>query len=289
MPAETLDPALERLDRLLTRGLPRTVRANAARPQPPIGSTVHPVPNLRLIVCVEGPKEETFGDGQALVRWVMGPGDALVVRPDTWLAPHFHTRHRHLGVIVGVGHARVTWNRCDGRADIRQPLTLEASIQVPMPEHGALRQTADAISVLEGDQGEAARYLVASFLHQLRVAGARPQAPESKGDRTWRLALAYLHDNCNLPIGREQAASSLGLSPNYLSRLCRARGGRSFIEVLTELRLERAAAMLRTVDVPISAVAAGCGFSDAGYFIRRFRRGFGATPGAYRREHGVSS
>jgi AraC-like DNA-binding protein len=275
--------SLPRLDRLLAQPLPRQVRANAMRPGPPPDARVHPVGELRLILVLEGRKEEIFAEDGQVAHWAMAAGDVLVVRPDTWLAPLFHTRHRHLGIIFGRDHLRVAWCRCEGRPRLPQPLETEDWFELAAPERSALRQAANALCALEptADQ-EAARHLIATCLHLLRTAAARPQEPHAKGERTWRQALVWLHDNSHLPIGREQAARALEVSPNYLSRLCRERGGNSFIDLLNGLRLERAAAMLRTVDVPVSQVAQACGFSDAGYFIRRFRRGFGVTPGAYR-------
>jgi AraC-like DNA-binding protein len=275
--------SLTRLDRLLAQPLPRQVRANAAHPAPPPEVRVHPIAELRIIVALEGRKEEIFGEGDAVAHWAMGAGDVLVVRPDTWLAPLFHTRHRHLGVIFGVESVRAAWCRCEGRPTMPQPLGTEDWFEVQAPERSALRQAAETLCALDvRAEQPAARHLVATFLHLLRTAAARPQEPHAKGDRTWREALAYVHDNSHLPIGREEAARKLGVSPNYLSRMCRERGGKSFVDLLTGLRLEKAAAMLRAVELPVAEVAKACGFADAGYFIRRFRRGFGVTPGAYR-------
>jgi AraC-like DNA-binding protein len=275
--------SLTRLDRLLAQPLPRQVRANAAQPAPPSGARVHPIPELRFIIALEGRKEEIFGEGDAVAHWAMGPGDVLVVRPDTWLAPLFHTKHRHLGIIFGVERLRMAWSRCEGQPSQPQPLGTDDWCEIPAPERGALRQAAEALCALDvRAEQEAARHLVATFLHLLRTAVARPQEPAAKGDRTWREALAWVQDNSHLPIGREEVARKLDVSPNYLSRLCRERGGKSFVELLTGLRLEKAAAMLRAVELPVAEVAKACGFSDAGYFIRRFRRGYGVTPGAYR-------
>ncbi len=282
--------ALARFARLTA--LPRRVRMNAASP-PPVERGMLPIAEMRLIVALEGRKDEVFAEGGAVVHWSMAPGDVLVLRPETWLIPRFHTRHRHLGVWLGdAHHARAAWHRCDGHASrekARHPLVIEASVEVPMPARGGLRQAADALLAVDalGEQ-DAARHLVAAFLLLLRDAAARPAAVLTKGERTWREAAAWIHDRCHLPIGRDDLARALGVSSNYVSRLCRERGGHAFVDLVSEKRLERAAAMLRAVDLPIGTVARTCGFADAGYFIRCFRRSYGSTPGAYRRTHRAS-
>lgn len=60
-----------------------------------------------------------------------------------------------------------------------------------------------------------------------------------------------------------------------------ARAGTTFNEQLMRLRLERARALLgdpRFADLPISEIAARCGFADPSHFARRFRRRFSEAP-----------
>lgn len=281
------DSPLDRLDRVLADP-PRVVRINSPRPPPPHRRRVAAVPEMRVIIPLEGVKEEIFGDGHAVQHWAMVPGDALVLRPDTWLCPIFSTRHRHLGIIVDADFVRLGWTRCDGDDELPQPLVREAWGEVAMPDGTALRRAADTLVALDGRETIAAAGppLLAGLLHLLREALARPAPPAGRRDRTWRAVVTHVHDHCHLAIGRDDVAGALGLSPNYLSRLCRQRSGRPFIEWLNGIRLERAARMLRHVELPVNEVARACGFNDPGYFIRRFRRSYGATPAAWRRAPG---
>src|SRR3546814_7135347 len=52
------------------------------------------------------------------------------------------------------------------------------------------------------------------------------------------------------------------------------------------LRLEEAKQQLEATRLPIEAVAAECGYEDAGYFSRLFTRRVGLTPANYRRRFG---
>jgi AraC-like DNA-binding protein len=51
-----------------------------------------------------------------------------------------------------------------------------------------------------------------------------------------------------------------------------------------ELRLLRAAALLRAPDIKIVHVAEQCGFHHPGLFNTCFKRRFGVSPGVWRRE-----
>ncbi len=264
----------------------RSVRVTAARPGPPTGRRVTIFPTARVIIALEGAKEEAFSDGQALQQWVMAPGDALVVRADSWLCPRFHTRHRHLGLITEQDRLLLHWSRCDGDDRAVHPLAGECVASVPLIDGGALHATLRTLGASDGPSmvAGAGPPLLLGALQLVREALTHPGLPPGRQERTWRAAVGYIQENFHLGIGREAVADAFGLSPSYLSRLCRERSRQSFIAYLTGVRLAHAERLLRHVDLPITEVARACGFSEAGYFIRRFRRVHGATPADWRRD-----
>ena len=73
------------------------------------------------------------------------------------------------------------------------------------------------------------------------------------------------------------------MHPVAFARAFRRRYGRSPGEYLRECRLERAAGLLRDRRLSLADIAARAGFVDQSHFTRSFRRGFGCTPGAWRR------
>jgi AraC-like DNA-binding protein len=77
-------------------------------------------------------------------------------------------------------------------------------------------------------------------------------------------------------------ARSQGISPRYLQRLLEESGS-SFTARVTELRLQRAFALLGDTGLRrISDIALDAGFSDISHFNRLFRARFGDTPSAVR-------
>ncbi len=88
----------------------------------------------------------------------------------------------------------------------------------------------------------------------------------------------------NLREGVERMAQIAGVGMAHLARTLRAHRGQTPTEFLLELRLQRAAALLRTGAQEIGDIAFDCGFENLSYFYRRFRLRFGQTPRAYRHD-----
>ena len=99
-------------------------------------------------------------------------------------------------------------------------------------------------------------------------------------------AMRYLHEHFAEHISRDEVAAVAHLSPAHFSRLVRKTYGRTFSELLTRMRVDRAADLLRHTDRPIALIALETGFADASYLTKVFRRERGQTPAAYRRKTG---
>ncbi|MBI2440488.1 MAG: helix-turn-helix domain-containing protein [Lentisphaerae bacterium] len=79
-----------------------------------------------------------------------------------------------------------------------------------------------------------------------------------------------------------EIARAARLSPNYFSALFRRYADERFSDFLLNRRIELAQKYLRDKTLNVSEVAFKVGFDDPGYFIRRFKRRVGLTPGAWR-------
>lgn len=78
-------------------------------------------------------------------------------------------------------------------------------------------------------------------------------------------------------------ASAVATSRSTLVRKMKALLGVTPADFIRQSRLQRAAAMLRTTDLPIKHIATDCGFSDLNYFSKCFKSAFGSTPTSYRK------
>lgn len=78
----------------------------------------------------------------------------------------------------------------------------------------------------------------------------------------------------------EEAAKLAQLSPRRFSSLCREICGRSFVNYVNALRIERARNLLETTPLPVTAVAFQVGFEELSTFYRAFRKHTGHSPRA---------
>ena len=85
------------------------------------------------------------------------------------------------------------------------------------------------------------------------------------------------------PLTTSSLARRLHCNPDYLGRVFRQLYGLTLTEAVHQRRLKHARKLLLEDNLKTDAVAAACGFSDAGYFRRVFKRAEGMTPYAFRK------
>lgn len=83
-------------------------------------------------------------------------------------------------------------------------------------------------------------------------------------------------------ISLDQAAEAMGMSSFYFSRYFRTAYNQTFIEYLTEYRIQQAVRLLEETTIPVREIAFRVGYADAGYFSKVFKRHVGVTPSDYR-------
>ena len=71
------------------------------------------------------------------------------------------------------------------------------------------------------------------------------------------------------------------LSNTQLYRKLKALTGKGGNELIRNVRLQRAAQLLKTTDRQIAEVAYDVGFNDPNYFNRVFKKEFGVSPGEW--------
>lgn len=133
-------------------------------------------------------------------------------------------------------------------------------------------------------RAEALMRLLARRLHDLEPARtARPQPACRPLDRSLvtrflTLAVARLGD----PGSLADLAGELGTTIAALDRACLAARGRRAIELMHDLRLERAASMLRHGRQSPAEIASELGYSSHAHFTRAFVAATGRSPETFR-------
>jgi AraC-like DNA-binding protein len=96
-------------------------------------------------------------------------------------------------------------------------------------------------------------------------------------------ALALIHHQPEERWTVDSLARRVGLSRSALSAKFTRLVGRAPLRYLTDVRLTKAAALLRTQPATLNAVALSVGYDSEVAFSKAFKRRFGTAPGAYRR------
>jgi len=82
----------------------------------------------------------------------------------------------------------------------------------------------------------------------------------------------------------DSLARGSGMSRTMFAQRFTRAFDRSPMEMLKEVRVNRAAELLKTTSMSIDAVAAAVGYESRSYFSRTFKKSFGMDPTAYRRQ-----
>lgn len=94
-------------------------------------------------------------------------------------------------------------------------------------------------------------------------------------------AIGFVNVNFTKEIGLDSIERLFGFSPSYFSRAFKKRVGKTFIEYLTEKRIDYAKKLLMSGERVIDACYE-CGFTSERNFSRRFKELCGVSPNEYR-------
>ncbi len=96
-------------------------------------------------------------------------------------------------------------------------------------------------------------------------------------------AIRYIEKNyTDENISLNSVAQAINISANYLSALFSQKMGISFVEYLTQKRMNRAKQLLQRTNMRSSEIAYEVGYRDPRYFSFVFRKTQGCTPRAFR-------
>jgi AraC-like DNA-binding protein len=122
---------------------------------------------------------------------------------------------------------------------------------------------------------------------QRNGAGGAPRPTGGLSARAQKLIKEYLHDQDVLDqkIGLQELADLVGISRFHFTRAFKVSFGLPPHKYLLNLRLRKAADLLRTTDLPITSIALSVGFSCSSEFARAFKDAMDYSPRDFRQSH----
>ncbi len=115
---------------------------------------------------------------------------------------------------------------------------------------------------------------------QCRLTDAQP-APKSKNIR---LAVEYINAHYAEQLSLEQVAAQVYLNPDYFSRAFKTETGQTFVNYLTDVRLQHSVQLLENTALRVQTIAQQVGYYNASYFSTTFKKKYGMSPYEYRRK-----
>ena len=147
------------------------------------------------------------------------------------------------------------------------------------------------VAALELDRmmtaGGIARRLVT--LRNAEIIERESTAPISPATTLVDRALSYIYRHATDGIGPRDVVTYLGVSHALVGRRIKQLEGRSLAQIILLARLKAVRSKLRTSKMSISAITRQCGFDNADYAKRAFRKTYGQTMREYRNRHNLLS
>jgi len=122
---------------------------------------------------------------------------------------------------------------------------------------------------------------VSGYFADLREEVRRCEREKDVHRSVIQQTIVYMEAECRHAT-LDSVARRVFMTPTYLSMLFRANTGRTFIEQLTDIRINKAKEMLRGTCLKNYEVAEKVGYRDSRYFSQIFKKKVGLSPSEYR-------
>jgi two-component system, response regulator YesN len=120
------------------------------------------------------------------------------------------------------------------------------------------------------------------YIVEVKSAVVRPST--ARRESGLRRAIAFIREHLEDALTLSEVAHVAGFAPGYFSKLFKRSEGTTWERYLLQLRLERAAELLKSApQLTVDRVRQLSGFRNRAYFNRAFRAAMGAAPSDYRR------
>ena len=159
---------------------------------------------------------------------------------------------------------------------------IEKRCEAYLVDSGALREAIFAAELIEETYIRSAAQIlhaVASYLILEHMAALKEDLLAVRLD-------AYLTAHYTEKLNALMISSYLGIGKTQLYALSQQLYGCGIAEKIRSMRIEKAKDLLREKkELPLSEVAAQCGFHDYNYFITVFSREVGLSPGSWKKNN----
>ncbi|KAA0965083.1 response regulator [Sporosarcina sp. ANT_H38] len=98
-------------------------------------------------------------------------------------------------------------------------------------------------------------------------------------------SIMYIEKHLGKSISLKEVAEQVHIHPNYLSEMIRKETGISYMDLLTDLRVKKAADYLLHTTAKVKEIANLVGYNDSKYFTSIFKKHYEVTPTQFREQN----
>lgn len=98
-----------------------------------------------------------------------------------------------------------------------------------------------------------------------------------------RDAKQYIKENFQYSITLEDVSTKVGFNATYFSSLFKKDTGYTFLEYLSEVRMNQAKILLKETNLSVATICERVGYSDVKHFTKMFTKHIGLKPNEYRK------
>jgi len=124
--------------------------------------------------------------------------------------------------------------------------------------------------------------MITLMLSEIVDVRPSPAADHEAADSLASRADLFIRLHLSEPLSTSTIAAALRCNSDYLGRIFQKAYGYPLTDAIHKQRHQKARALLMDGELNIKEIALACGFDDAGYFRRLFRRQEGISPAAFR-------
>jgi AraC-like DNA-binding protein len=266
---------------LLTRRPLREVFVCGRQSHPPLFSHIVTFP--RFEIPLKGEYENQIEQNGKIETVLLRPGSALFVPPNCWNYPTWDRKVEVMSLLFGKKQLGVS---IVSAKNPQTPQLVANKFAVPAPVSGPIPHILEALLELSTVKEPASAFVelaraLVQCVERLVHESPAPEA-ENRGQSFFERVCVYLQGSYQNDITRDSVAHLFSVSPNHLSRVFHRHGHMTFIDYLTHVRIARSKFLLCNYNFKLEDVAVRCGFRDAAYFCRVFKRVTKTTPIEYR-------
>ncbi|MFC6230860.1 response regulator [Paenibacillus allorhizosphaerae] len=108
---------------------------------------------------------------------------------------------------------------------------------------------------------------------------------EAAGNRGIQSIRDYIHKHFQDNISLSDLSELFHFSPQYIAKKFKELYNTTVMTYMTELRMEKAASLLKHTELSVSEIAGMLGYADENYFSKVFKKQNGLPPLSYRKMH----